>query len=67
MESNIKIFYPVIIKYDGESLSHYPIKVGDASVTLYSIYKDKQDVLWLGTANSGIYQFNGEIFEKFNP
>ncbi len=39
----------------------------DKNVTLFSIYKDKKGVLWLGTHNNGIYKFNGEAFERFNP
>lgn len=54
-------------KYDGEQLTHYPVKEGSANVTLFSIYKDRQGVLWLGTHSAGTYRFNGEAFEKFRP
>lgn len=39
----------------------------DKSVTLFSIYKDKQDNFWLGTHEEGAYKFNGDQFEKFTP
>ncbi|MEM8527949.1 MAG: two-component regulator propeller domain-containing protein [Bacteroidota bacterium] len=52
-------------KSDGEQLTNYPIKDGDAEVLLFSIYKDRQGTLWLGTYNAGVYKFNGKTFEKF--
>jgi ligand-binding sensor domain-containing protein len=52
-------------RYDGKSMIHYPVKKGDAIITLFSIYKDKQGDLWLGTHSAGAYKFNGKSFEKF--
>ncbi|MBK9023934.1 MAG: hypothetical protein IPL69_08160 [Saprospiraceae bacterium] len=52
-------------KYNGKELIHYPIKDGETNVYLFTIYKDKQGVLWLGTHNAGVYKFNGSSFEKF--
>jgi ligand-binding sensor domain-containing protein len=46
---------------------HYPIKDGDIDVLLFSIYKDRQEGLWLTTHNAGIYKYNGLDFERFNP
>lgn len=50
-----------------QNLTHYPVKDGNTTVTLFSIYKDHQDVLWLGTHVAGAYKFNGNSFEKFRP
>lgn len=52
-------------RYDGENVTHYPVKEGDKTINLISIYKDKQGVLWLGTLEAGAYKFNGVAFEKF--
>ncbi|MFN8356048.1 MAG: two-component regulator propeller domain-containing protein [Spirosomataceae bacterium] len=54
-------------KYDGHTITHYPVKEGSKHITLFSIYKDRQGNLWLGTHQSGVYQFNGKTFEKFKP
>ena len=54
-------------RYDGESLTHFPIKDGKRNIELFSIYEDKHDVLWLGTHNDGVYRYNGEVFERFEP
>ena len=42
-------------------------KDGDKDITLFSISKDNQGVLWLGTHTAGPYKFNGKSFEKFKP
>ncbi len=54
-------------RYDGKSMTHYPVKDGDKDMTLFTIYKDKQGDLWLGTHEAGAYKFNGKAFEKFKP
>lgn len=54
-----------IWKNDGNELIHYPVMDGDNAVKLFSLYKDNQGVLWLGTQSSGVYKFNGKSFEKF--
>lgn len=50
---------------DGEQLIHYPIKDGDTEVLLFINYKDNDGVIWLGTHNAGVYNYNGRSFEKF--
>lgn len=52
-------------RYDGKTLSHYPVTKGDKAITLFSVYKDKQGALWLGTHEEGVYKFNGKTFERF--
>ena len=51
---------------DGKELIYYPVKDGENDAKLYSIFKDKQGVIWIGTQNSGVFKFNGDSFEKFN-
>ncbi len=54
-------------RYDGASMTHYPVTNGDAPIWVYSIYQDLQGVLWLGTQEHGAYKFNGTTFEKVQP
>lgn len=51
-------------KYDGEKLSHYPIKIGGRPTLLFSMYKDKKGVLWLGSHNAGVLRYDGNGFEN---
>jgi ligand-binding sensor domain-containing protein len=51
----------------GKNITNYPVTDGDQTVPLYSIYKDREGVLWLGTHTDGAYKFNGTVFEKFKP
>ena len=54
-------------KYDGISITHYPIQYNLQNITSFSIYKDHRGTLWLGTHDNGAYQFNGKEFVKFTP
>ncbi len=54
-----------IWKYDGKSITHYPVKDGTKDVTVFSIYKDRKEGLWLGTHEAGLYKFDGKAFDKF--
>ena len=52
-------------KYDGEKITHFPIKDDSKSITLFSIYKDNKGDLWLGSHENGAFKFNRTTFEKF--
>ena len=52
-------------KYDGMKITHFAVQVNSKDITLFSIYKDNNAVLWLGTHNNGAFKFNGTTFEKF--
>jgi ligand-binding sensor domain-containing protein len=54
-------------QYNGQTITHYPVKDGSKDIALFSIYKDSQGNLWLGTHLTGVYKFNGKTFEKFRP
>ena len=54
-----------VCRNNGKELIHYPVKHGETDVLLFSIFKDDQGILWLGTQNAGVYKFSGESFEKF--
>jgi ligand-binding sensor domain-containing protein len=52
-------------KYDGTTITHYPVQYNAQDIELFSIYQDKQGVLWLGTPENGAFRFNGTTFEPF--
>jgi len=54
-----------VYRYDGETITHYPVKEGSRNILLYSVYIDHAGSLWLGTHDAGEYAFNGKEFVKF--
>jgi ligand-binding sensor domain-containing protein len=54
-------------KYDGKTVTHYPVQKDGQDITIFRIYKDNLGHLWLGTHENGAFQFNGSTFEKFRP
>lgn len=57
----------VVWRYDGTSMTPYPVTDNGTHHWIFSIYKDRQGVLWVGTQAHGAYRFNGTSFEKFRP
>ena len=57
----------VVYRYDGKTITRYPVTQDGKHHWIFSIYKDNQGVLWLGTQAHGAYRFNGKAFEKFKP
>ncbi len=53
--------------YNGQQITHYPVKYNGKDITVFSIYNDNNGDLWLGTHENGAYKFNGKTFEKFKP
>ncbi len=51
-------------RYDGKTLTNYPVLVDGKPITVFSIYRDRQDGLWLGTHEHGVCKLNGTAFEK---
>ncbi len=51
-------------RYDGKTLTSYPVLVDGKPITVFSIYSDRDDGLWLGTHEHGVCKFNGKAFEK---
>ena len=54
-------------RYDGNELSNIQVTYGDEEVLLIAIYEDNQGGIWLGTDNVGLFKYNGETFDKFEP
>ena len=52
-------------KYDGKTVTHYPVQIDANNITTFSIYKDSNGDLWLGTPEYGAFKFNGTAFVKF--
>lgn len=57
----------VVWRYDGKTMTQYPVMENGEHHWIFSIYRDKKGVLWLGTQAHGVYRFNGMSFEKFRP
>lgn len=63
-----------VLRFDGKHLYRYSLPtnpVGDSILKLfpgnawspydiYSLYKDRKGVLWIGTSNAGVYRFDGK-------
>jgi ligand-binding sensor domain-containing protein len=54
-------------RYDGQSMTRFPVKDGEKDVRLFSMTRDNHGTLWLGTPDAGAYRFNGKAFERFKP
>jgi hypothetical protein len=52
-------------RYDGEHVTHYPVRCDGEDIWVFSIYRDRPGALWLGTHEHGVYKFNGTAFEPF--
>ena len=55
----------VVWRYDGKSMTPYPVTENGKHHWILSIYRDNQGVLWLGTQAHGAYRFNGKAFLRF--
>lgn len=53
--------------YNGQQITHYPVKNNGKDITVFSVYKDNNGDLWLGTHENGAFKFDGKTFEKFKP
>ncbi|MHA7059618.1 ligand-binding sensor domain-containing protein [Aquimarina sp. M1] len=51
-------------KYDGKTLTNYPINEKLLKPMIWSIYKDNTNNLLFGMADGGVYKFNGKSFDK---
>jgi ligand-binding sensor domain-containing protein len=54
-------------RYDGSRMTHHPVPHRGSPIWVHSIYRDRQDVLWVGTQEHGVYRFDGGRFEPFRP
>ncbi|MBC6993395.1 two-component regulator propeller domain-containing protein [Neolewinella lacunae] len=52
-------------RYDGQSVTHYPVKKGTKDLSLFSLYQDRKGELWVGTHEAGVYKFDGTNFVPF--
>lgn len=56
-----------VYRYDGKTLTRYPVQADTREIWIQSIYQDNRGDLWIGTNSAGVYKFNGKGFEKFRP
>ncbi|TAF65009.1 MAG: diguanylate cyclase [Cytophagales bacterium] len=51
-------------KYDGNTMTNYPIDSKLNTPMIWTIYKDNKNNLLFGLADGNIFKFNGKTFEK---
>ncbi|MBS1712719.1 MAG: hypothetical protein JST30_00130 [Armatimonadetes bacterium] len=56
-----------VYRYDGQSVTYYPVKDGEKDALMSQIYKDRRGDLWICSQTGGPYKFNGQSFEKVLP
>ncbi|MBL7944007.1 MAG: hypothetical protein JNM00_14655 [Flavobacteriales bacterium] len=54
-------------RYDGRSVTNFPVQSGGEDINVFCIYKDRHGDLWLGTHAHGAYKFDGKTFRRFMP
>ena len=54
-------------RYDGKTVTQYPVMEGEKPLALFGIYQDNRGGLWLGTQGAGVYKLTGGTFQKFRP
>ncbi len=54
-------------RYDGKTLTRYPIQADTKQIWIQSIYQDNRGDFWIGTNSAGVYKFDGKGFERFRP
>lgn len=57
--------YGDVWRYDGKSMTRYPIGDDSKTVWISSLYQDEHGDLWLGAREAGAYKFNGKTFDRF--
>ncbi len=57
----------VVWRYDGASMTPFPVTENGEPHWIFSIYKDKRGVLWVGTQEHGVYRLQGDVFKRFKP
>jgi hypothetical protein len=45
-------------------MTHYPVTHDGAPIWVVSISRDREDDMWLGTHEHGVYKLNGKAFER---
>ncbi len=53
-------------RYDGESFTCISAKEGPFNEGVWTFLEDKEGFLWLGTRNTGLYRYDGEVFVPFS-
>lgn len=51
-----------IIRYDGKEFTNLTNKEGLRRFHVFSVFQDREGVLWFGTIGAGVYRFDGKTF-----
>jgi ligand-binding sensor domain-containing protein len=52
--------------YDGKTFKNYDTNDGMSNYFVWSMLEDKNGNIWIGTRNTGLYQYNGKKFTNFS-
>lgn len=53
-----------VSQFTGNGFTHHALEDGFGDGMVSSLYIDREENLWLGTRNGGIYQYDGESFQN---
>lgn len=56
-----------VFRYDGGSLTNYPVQEGATDLLMISTYKDRSGGMWVATEDAGPFRFDGKSFRPFRP
>lgn len=54
-----------IVKFDGNKFEHFAIE-DSLLIAVYELYRDNQDMIWIGTEYNGLYIYDGKKLSKFH-
>ncbi|MFN8394194.1 MAG: two-component regulator propeller domain-containing protein [Bacteroidia bacterium] len=53
-----------IFRYDGKTVSRYPVQDSGKDYTTYSVLLDRSGNIWVGTHEGGLFRFDGKDFRR---
>jgi ligand-binding sensor domain-containing protein len=53
-------------RYDGKSFTHFTTKDGLPNLGIWSILEDKNENVWVGTRETGLYLYDGKTFITYS-
>lgn len=53
-------------EFDGKKMIHHPLKDGNGDGMISTSYKDRNENLWFGTRNGGVYKYDYNKFKNIN-
>ncbi|MEM8679903.1 MAG: two-component regulator propeller domain-containing protein [Planctomycetota bacterium] len=54
-----------VCRWDGQTFTTFPQVDGLSENDIYTIYMDREGMVWLGATGHGVYRYNGDEFQLF--